>query len=87
MQKLLGEGLPHLCIEGTAAGLRVPVHNAIIHNVGQWPLQTPCFVRLHERQAGVWAWLEVQSPERSKAVVLLQTCLVILDKSPPFSRP
>lgn len=52
LQKLLGEGLPHLCTDGRAAGLRVPLHSAITHNVGQWPPQTSCFVRLHKRQAG-----------------------------------
>lgn len=40
---------PHLCSERRAAGLRVPLHDAaIIHNVGQWPLQTSGFVRLHK---------------------------------------
>ena len=42
------ESLPHLCSERRAAGLRVPLHDAIIHNVGQWPLQTSGFVRLHK---------------------------------------
>lgn len=48
VQTLLGKSLPHLCSERRAAGLRVPLHNAIIHNVGQWPLQTACFVRPHK---------------------------------------
>ena len=35
------ESLPHLCSDRRAAGLRVPLHDAVVHNVGQWPCKHP----------------------------------------------